>query len=182
VRYGARDPSSDKTVKIMADRPEGTVAMPVREACEWADVIIVATPGPHEDAGIQALAASFGAGAEEKVVLDTTNPLTPFKDGLEVRWGQDKSAGEVLSEALPGSFVFKAFNTIGVEHMSRGDGRLIQGEQLSMAFAGPDDEDKNGVAAEIISRVGFKPVRISPSRTLTRIRARILKPRAKTLS
>ena len=37
---------------------------------------------------------------------------------LSVRWEQGTSGGEVLAQALgPDAAVFKAFNTVGVEHM-----------------------------------------------------------------
>jgi hypothetical protein len=44
--------------------------------------------------------------------------------------------GEELARLLPGAHVFKAFNTIGVEHMVHPDGSLISGQRLTMMFAG----------------------------------------------
>ena len=71
------------------------------------------TPQPGDDASIKAAAAMLGPGAKGKVVIDSTNPLTTFP-ALAIRWAEPLSAGEVLAEALPDSYVFKAFNTIGV--------------------------------------------------------------------
>lgn len=42
----------------------------------------------------------------------------------------------MLAELLPDTHVFKAFNTVGVEHMAHPDGSLINDQQLSMMFAG----------------------------------------------
>lgn len=53
VRYGARDPKAHQDV--------GAVSVP--EVCDWAEVVIVATPGFRTPAAAQALARSFGAGA-----------------------------------------------------------------------------------------------------------------------
>jgi predicted dinucleotide-binding enzyme len=52
------------------------------------------------------------------------------------------TAAEVLAEALPGTHVFKAFNTIGTNHMLHPDGSHISGEQLTMMYAGgPEGKD-----------------------------------------
>ena len=55
----------------------------------------------------------LGPGIKGKIVVDATNPLAGYP-ALAVRWGEPLSGGEVLAAALPDSFVFKAFNTIGV--------------------------------------------------------------------
>lgn len=47
-----------------------------------------------------------------------------------------RPGGEVLAAALPGTNVFKAFNTVGAEQLGSGDGSNINGTQLSMLMAG----------------------------------------------
>ena len=79
-------------------------------------------------------------------------------DQLQVRWGQETSGGEALQNALPGTAVYKAFNTIGVEHMGKADGSLISGEQLTMLYCGEDDDAKKQMVEEIIRSIGFAPV------------------------
>lgn len=155
VQFGVRDPAK------YAHLAGGNISVKsVKEAVAWADVVLVAAVGGHEDATIQAVAASLGPDIKGKVVVDAMNPLTAWP-ALEVRWN-GKSGGEVFSEALPGSHVFKAFNTIGDNQMEHGDGSAISGQQLTMMFAGgPEGKDK---VEELIGAVGFKPVFVGPIR------------------
>ncbi len=46
------------------------------------------------------------------------------------------AGGELLASFLPDTHVFKAFNTIGAEHMEFPGGELMSGQQLSMLLAG----------------------------------------------
>lgn len=66
-----------------------------------------------------------------KVILDATNPIS--RDTFDVRWQQGTSGGEVLAAALPDAYVFKAFNTLGLELMEKPE---INGIQLTLLFAG----------------------------------------------
>lgn len=110
--------SSDKT-KALLEAQKGAEAAAVQDAVSWADVIVLATPGSNNAEGIIAGGAALGPGVASKVIIDATNPLTSYP-GLEVRWGGDgTSGGEVLSNSLPNSKVYKAFNTIGAENMDK---------------------------------------------------------------
>lgn len=61
-----------------------------------------------------------------------------------------------------GTHVFKAFNTIGVEHMAHPGGELIAGERLQCLFAGPPEQQDK--CAEIIEAVGLIPEYLGPIR------------------
>jgi 8-hydroxy-5-deazaflavin:NADPH oxidoreductase len=116
-----------------------------------ADILILAVPSVHTDGGIQEMAKSLGD-VSGKTIIDATNPLSEFQDGLQVRWPQGTSGGEVLQNLLPDSKVYKAFNTLGVEHMANAQGK-------DMLFAGPDDS-----IADVIAAVGYKPFYVGPIR------------------
>jgi predicted dinucleotide-binding enzyme len=110
VTLGARDVAKTRAAVSAAADHSGTalaVAL-VADAVAAADVVVLAVPGAHDDAGIRAIAASLGD-ASGKVVIDATNPLSGFTEGLSVRWGGDgTSGGEVLAAAIPGAAVYKA--------------------------------------------------------------------------
>ena len=134
VVIAARDP--DKTKSKLAESKLTELAVePVSEALKSSDVVILATPGIADDDGIKAFAESLGD-LSGKIVIDATNPLGPFPEGLNVRWDKTTSGGEVLAQALPTAKVYKSFNTVGVEHMKYALGK-------DMMIAGdPDDASR----------------------------------------
>lgn len=62
--------------------------------------------GANDDAGIHAIAHSLGPAAKGKVLIDVTNPLTPWP-GLEIRWQQGTS-GKRLGTGRRGPCVLHA--------------------------------------------------------------------------
>ena len=155
------------SIKIAARNVEKTTAQlkekrleisvgPSKETLTEADVIILATPGIYDDAGIQEFAASLGD-MKDKIILDAMNPLDEFDKGLNIRWGMTKSGGEVLAEALPTAKVYKVFNSVGVEHMANAKGK-------TMLIAGDPDEKARAVAEGVAAGVGFDPFYVGPIR------------------
>jgi len=155
VVIAARDPDKAKQQLAEAKLSELTVEA-MAEGLSTSDVIILATPGKHDDQGIRDFAASLGD-MSGKIILDATNPLGPFAEGLNVRWGQLKSGGEILAEALPTAKVYKTFNTVGVEHMKYALGK-------DMMIAGDGDEASRKIAEDVVKAVGFKPFYVGPIR------------------
>eukprot|EP00567_Pseudictyota_dubia_P013277 CAMPEP_0197442490 /NCGR_PEP_ID=MMETSP1175-20131217/8497_1 /TAXON_ID=1003142 /ORGANISM="Triceratium dubium, Strain CCMP147" /LENGTH=222 /DNA_ID=CAMNT_0042972975 /DNA_START=14 /DNA_END=682 /DNA_ORIENTATION=- len=152
VVVAARDPS--KTTAALAEKKLGHLKVePMAEAIRAADFIILSLPGAHEDEGIEKLAKSLGD-VSGKSIIDATNPLSEFGDGLEIRWKQGTSGGEILQKYLPDAKVYKAFNTVGVELMDR-----PRSVGTDMLFCGPDDGIEGVVAA-----VGFTPRYMGPIR------------------
>lgn len=160
VKYASRDPTSAKVQKLLQEQPTAT-ADTIPNVLSWSDVVLLATPSFHEDSQIQELAKSLLPGANGKVVIDVTNPCSAWPN-LEVRWGKEKSGGEVLAEALPESFVYKAFNTIGVELMDDPEGTKLTGQRLTMMYAGA--AEKRGTVEKVITDVGFIPEYCGPIR------------------
>ncbi|KAG7373422.1 coenzyme F420-dependent NADP oxidoreductase [Nitzschia inconspicua] len=154
VAIGARSPA--KTTEKLLTSGLNLIVEESQAALKSANVVILATPSVHTDEAIKELAASLGD-MTDKVVIDATNPLTEFPDGLQIRWKQGTSGGEVLAEALPTAKVYKSFNTVGVEHMKSALGK-------DMMFAGDTDETARAICAAIIAAVGFKPIFVGPIR------------------
>jgi predicted dinucleotide-binding enzyme len=152
VVVGARNPQ--KTRGELAEKGLDLTVESLASAISSADILILATPSVHSDESLRGLAHSLGD-VSSKVVIDATNPLSEFADGLQVRWAQGSSGGEVLQEALPTAFVYKAFNTVGVEHMADPAGK-------DMLFCGPPDEKE--LVQAVVAAVGFKPYYVGPIR------------------
>jgi predicted dinucleotide-binding enzyme len=142
--------------KLAESKLEELTVEPSAEALKTSDVIILATPAVADDAGIQEFAKSLGD-MSGKIIIDATNPLGPFPEGLNIRWDKTTSGGEVLAAALPTAKVYKAFNTVGVEHMKAALGK-------DMMFAGDPDEATRAVVEDVVKGVGFKPFYVGPIR------------------
>jgi len=155
VVIAARDPTKTKEKLIQSNLTELKVE-PVTDALQSANVIILATPGLYSDDAIQAFAESLGD-VSGKIIIDATNPLGPFQDGLNIRWPQGTSGGEVLAAALPSAKVYKSFNTLGVEHMKAALGK-------DMMIAGDPDTESRAIAEQVVAAVGFKPFYVGPIR------------------
>ncbi|KAH7617218.1 hypothetical protein Ndes2526B_g07811 [Nannochloris sp. 'desiccata'] len=167
IYYGVRgDPSTEKYKKLLKKQPLAHIST-VHDAVNWGEVIILAVPGAYTDSEIQKVVEGLGPGVACKIVIDVTNPLSPSYPALETRiWKHDGiSAGEAFAAALPKStFVYKAFNTIGAEHMDKASDFLPDGQRLTMLFAGSDDKVKRGVVEDVIAGVGFEPAYVGPIR------------------
>ena len=164
LHYGVRgDPSTEKYKKLLRRQPAAVICS-VHEAVNWGEVIILAVPGSYEEPEMQRIADSLGPGVEGKIIIDATNPLSPYP-ALETRiWKHNGiSAGEAFAAALPKSFVYKAFNTIGAEHMDHASD-FLPGQRLTMLFAGADNKIKREVVEDVIAGVGFEPAYVGPIR------------------
>ena len=121
-----------------------------RDAAQWGEVVVLATPWPATE---QAIAACGGLGG--KVVLDATNPLLPNLAGLDHAAG---SGGERVAQWARGAKVVKIFNTTGFNNML--DARYAAGKPM-MLYCG-DDAGAKAVAKQLAGDLGFDPVDFGP--------------------
>jgi len=157
VEIAARDP--DKTTASILEKgiDDVPVVASTPDSLAASHVVILATPGLYDDKDMKSFASSLGD-MSDKVVIDATNPLGPFTDGLQVRtWEGGISSGEMLQLHLPKSKVYKAFNTVGVEHMREALGK-------EMLIAGDPDPSYRAAAEAVVAAVGFKPFYVGPIR------------------
>ena len=151
VVIAARDPEKTKTNIAQDSTLKDLSVDSVSSAVSSADILILATPSAHSDEAIQEIATSLG-NVDGKIIIDATNPLSEFSSNLEIRWAQGTSGGEVLQKCLPNAKVYKAFNTLGVEHMKDAKGK-------DLLYCGPDED-----IASVIKAVGFQPYYVGPLR------------------
>lgn len=90
----------------------------------------------------------FGAGLENKIVVDITNPFNATGTGLAVP--EDTSVAKLVDEATPVStHVVKGFNTLFSQI-------LTSGEPADVFFAGDDAQAKASVS-KFITSLGLRP-------------------------
>eukprot|EP00798_Chlamydomonas_sp_ICE-L_P009748 gene9748-7623_t len=136
IKFGVRDPSSEKTREMMSKNSYASVDK-IPEAVAWADAVILATPSFHEDEGIQKVAQSLGPGI--------------------------KVSGEIASKRnffLPDVFVAKAFNTCGLAVL--GHPFASDSSPLTMLIAGAAEGKE--ATEELVAGVGFTPQYVGPIR------------------
>jgi predicted dinucleotide-binding enzyme len=150
VLIATRDPAKTKA-KLDEEGKSDLEVLDMKTAIGAGDVLILAVASLYSDEAIKKMAESLGD-VSSKILIDLTNPFTAYPDGLEIRWEQGTSGGELLQSLLPNTKVYKAFNTLGVEHMSDGTGK-------DMLFAGPDKD-----IADLVATIGYKPIYVGPIR------------------
>ena len=122
-----------------------------RDAAQWGEVVVLATPWPATRDAIAACGELSG-----KVVLDATNPLLPNLAGLDHPGG--RSGGERVSEWAAGAKVVKVFNTTGFNNMASPS----YGTARSMMLYCGDDAGAKEAARRLAADLGFDPVDFGP--------------------
>ena len=136
VRMGSRSATNEKALAwARQGGPEASVGT-FAETAFWADGIVLATLGTATEGVIMQVGS---VGFENKVVLDTTNPLKFDAGKPELYLGHDDSLGERVQALLPKGRVVKVFNTVGNAHMYKPD---FPGGPPDMFIAGNDEEAK----------------------------------------
>ncbi|MBK8903850.1 MAG: NADPH-dependent F420 reductase [Anaerolineaceae bacterium] len=143
VVFGTRQPEGEKVQKLLAEVGEGVTAVPIPDAIQQSDIIVLATPWNAASDVAHAVTNWRG-----KIVIDATNPIAP---GLQLAVGHTTSAAEQLATFLPGASVVKAFNTTGAENMLD---PLYDGDPITMFICGDDADAKNTVT-ELAETLGF---------------------------
>jgi hypothetical protein len=136
----------------------------VKEAAEFGEVILVATPWSSTAEAIKTAGPLDG-----KTVIDCTNPVEPDLSGLVI--GHTTSAAEEIAKSAPGANVVKAFNTVFAE-VYHSASRLFGSRIPNLFYCGDDDNAKNTTRGLIIE-AGFEPVDAGPLKC-----ARYLEPLA----
>jgi predicted dinucleotide-binding enzyme len=142
VKMGARDAKSEKASGWAKQAGARASAGSFADAAAFADIVVLATLGVANES---ALRAAGPQRFENKLVIDTTNPLDT-SGGMPPMLAVtgDDSGGERVQRLLPAARVVKAFNTVGHAHMFRPD---FPGGPPDMFICGDDVAAKAQVAA-----------------------------------
>ncbi len=148
VVFAGQDAAKTREV---AEAAGATAAQTPREAAAVADIIVLAVPYT----AFAAVAAEIAPVADDKIVIDPSNPIKSDYSGLALT---DSSGAEELSRLLPKSKVVKAFNTLFAGNTAN-PGAL--GFQLDSLFATDDEAAKDAVCG-LSASIGFRPIHIGP--------------------
>jgi len=148
ITYGVRRPDSPETQEAVRAAGSGSSAGLVREAAEFADVVVLATP--WGDATRQAIESCGNLNG--KIVIDCTNPVKPDLSGLAI--GHDTSAAEQVAAWAKGAKVCKAFNTAGFGVMANPNFR----DRKAVMFVCGDDAAAKKVVLQLAADIGFEPI------------------------
>jgi predicted dinucleotide-binding enzyme len=109
VRLGTREPT--RLAGFSAE--SGALAVPVPQAAEFGELVVLAVKGTVAVAAIEAAGLPHLSG---KVVIDTTNPISeaaPVNGVLQFFTGPNDSLMERLQKAAPRARFVKAWNSVG---------------------------------------------------------------------
>lgn len=151
VLYGSRDPQSEKIRELVLASGANARSATIRGAVEDSDIIVLATPWDATAQVVQSI-----TNWQNKIIVDTTNPLNPGLQGLAV--GHSTSAAEQIAGWAPEAHVVKAFNCTGANNMADPN---YGGAAAAMFICGDDAAAKTTVLG-LAQELGFDPVDAGP--------------------
>jgi hypothetical protein len=145
--------SKDKQTKLAEELGGELLTGDFQETAAFADILVLAVKGIVASDALHTIGP---APLENKVVIDTTNPIAeaPPQNGvLNFFTDINHSLMEDLQESFPNVRFVKAFNSIGSAMMVNPS--FPNGEKPSMFICGNDDDAKSEVK-KIIDLFGFE--------------------------
>lgn len=152
VMLGTRDPQKPD-VQAWLKKTPGAQAGTFAQTAKFAELVVLATLGRVAEDVLQLAGPENLAG---KTIIDTTNPIadTPPVNGiLAFTTGPNESLAEKLQARVPGSYIVKAFNSVGSGQMV--NPHYEQGKP-TMFLCGDDAGAKEQVS-EVIRQFGWEP-------------------------
>jgi hypothetical protein len=151
VMFSSRHPESLKD--LVASAGPHAQAGTVEQAVAFGDVVVVVVPYP---AIAEIGKAHGGALASKVLVLDVSNPI-PRRDGEDFvkDVNAQGGAGLVTAKLLPGARIVRAFNAIGSGQLATLAHRA--GDPVGVPIAG-EDPKALATAEALIREIGFEPV------------------------
>lgn len=136
VRFGVRDPDSDKTKEALQTARDARAMSPA-EAVSGAEVVCFATRWEAVEETVSHMPSLAGI-----VVIDAMNRFSG---------DPSRSTAQDLADLLPGAKIAKAFNTIGFENLTTAKSRRTP----AAMFVASDDDEAKRVALDLATEVGF---------------------------
>ncbi len=150
VRIGTRFPGKLAKFSKRTGIPEGTFD----QVAAWAEAAVLAVLGK---AALEAVRLAGSENLREKLVIDTTNPISdePPEDGvLRYFTGPNDSLMERLQSSFPQIKFVKAFNSVGSSLMVH---PMLSGGPPTMFYCG-NDAGAKAVVGHVIEQFGWEGV------------------------
>lgn len=128
----------------------GATSATPADATLGAEVVVFAPRFEHIDAAVKA-AGSF----EGKIVIDTSNPYNPQRDGF-VDLGE-QTVAQFVSARLPGARYVRGFTTIPTDTRLPELAGRSGSDRVVVPLSG-DDSAAKAIAAGLVRDAGFAPV------------------------
>jgi 8-hydroxy-5-deazaflavin:NADPH oxidoreductase len=146
----SRGPSS--LTELVAELGDAAEAVPVEQAAT-ADVVVLALPFLRVPELAEVVPDWTG-----RIVVDATNQFAEYSPAYRgfVDLGEE-TGSEWVARHLPGATIIKAFNAMYATYL-RADPRHHDGRQV--VFYAGDDTSACAHFGQLISRLGFAPVRV----------------------
>ena len=152
VMIASRNPRQEKVKLWLEQTGRGTSAGTFAEVARFAELAVLATSWDGTESAIRLAGPQNLAG---KIVIDVINPLDYSTGGPpQLAIGHTNSAGEEIQRRLADSFVVKAFNAVGLEHMVNPQ---FPGGPPDMFICGNDAQAKQTVT-DILHDFGWSVV------------------------
>lgn len=152
VCMGSRDAENPRAMAWAESHDSQASHGTFATAASFGELIVLATRGVANEAVLRAAGLD---GFDDKIVIDTTNPLDFSRGGPPtLALGHTDSGGELVQRLLPRARVVKAFNAIGAAHMFRPE---FPGGPASMFICGNDATAKANVA-ELVLDFGWPSI------------------------
>jgi 8-hydroxy-5-deazaflavin:NADPH oxidoreductase len=151
VMLGTRNTSKEEVVKWLNENTSGSIGT-FEDTAKFGDLLVLSTAGDATENAIQMAGIK---NFDNKIVIDTTNPIShlkaPVNGVLQYFTTADKSLHEILQDILPKARLVKAFNSVGNYFMYKPS--FSQGTP-TMFICGNDEEAKN-IVSEILYVFGW---------------------------
>jgi 8-hydroxy-5-deazaflavin:NADPH oxidoreductase len=147
VVLGTRDPAKKELADFKNQNPSIGIAT-FQETAAGAELIVLATAGTVIE---EAIKMADPANFNDKIVIDTTNPLTaepPVNGVLKFFTDLDNSLMERIQQLIPDAKLVKAFNSVGNSLMYK---PALPGGVPTMFICGNNDEAKQTVTSILTS-------------------------------
>jgi hypothetical protein len=151
VMLGSRRPEELKRSLILSD--ERIHVGTLLDAVAFGNVVLLATPWEAAESAIKSVGS-----LKDKIVIDRINPIVSNGKGIALALGYTTSAAEQIAQWAVGAKVFKAYNTIHWENLTK----PRFGSQVASCFFCGDDGEAKKVVARLIEDSGFEPVDSGP--------------------